>query len=143
MTPRQIELVQESFTKVLPIAPAAAEIFYARLFEIDPALRGLFKGDMKEQGRMLMMMIAGAVRGLSNPPALIPVLKGLGARHLGYGVEERHYDTVGTALIWTLQKGLGDAFTDEVCESWVAAYQLLAGVMQQGAREALQMKKAA
>jgi hemoglobin-like flavoprotein len=136
MTPRQVELVQESFTQVLPIAPQAAELFYGRLFEIDPSLRSLFKGDMKEQGRMLMMMIAGAVRGLSNPPALIPVLKDLGARHLGYGVEDRHYDTVGEALIWTLQKGLGEAFTDEVCESWAQAYQLLSGVMQQGAREA-------
>ena len=91
---------------------------------------------------MLMMMIAGAVRGLSNPPALIPVLKDLGARHVGYGVRERHYDTVGQALIWTLQKGLGEAFTDELCEAWVTAYQLLAGVMQQGAREA-QLKQAA
>lgn len=142
MTPRQIELVQESFTKVLPIAPAAAELFYGRLFELDPALRPLFKRDMKEQGRMLMMMIAGAVRGLSNPPALIPVLKDLGARHVGYGVQERHYDTVGQALIWTLQKGLGEGSTDELCEAWVAAYQLLAGVMQQGARE-VALKKAA
>lgn len=142
MTPNQVQLVQESFLKVMPIAPQAAELFYGRLFESDPSLRSLFKGDMKEQGRMLMMMIAGAVRGLSNPPALIPVLKDLGARHVGYGVQERHYDTVGQALIWTLQKGLGDAFTDELCEAWVAAYQLLAGVMQQGARE-VQLKQAA
>ena len=65
MTPNQVKLVQQSFTKVLPIAPTAAQMFYARLFEIDPSLKLLFKGDMKEQGRMLMMMIAGAVRGLS------------------------------------------------------------------------------
>jgi hemoglobin-like flavoprotein len=142
MTPRQVELVQESFTKVMPIAPAAAQMFYDKLFEIDPSLKLLFKGDMKEQGRMLMMMIAGAVRGLSNPPALIPVLKGLGARHVGYGVRDHHYDTVGNALIWTLQTGLGQDFTDAVCEAWVEAYKLLAGVMQQGAREA-QLQKAA
>jgi nitric oxide dioxygenase len=142
MTPRQVELVQESFVKVLPIAPQAAALFYGRLFEVDPALRKLFKGDMKEQGRMLMAMIGGAVRGLANPPALIPVLKNLGARHVGYGVQERHYDTVGEALIWTLQKGLGDAFDDELCEAWVAAYGLLAGVMQQGARE-VEFKQAA
>jgi hemoglobin-like flavoprotein len=142
MTPRQVELVQESFTKVLPIAPAAAQMFYAKLFEIDPSLKMLFKGDMKEQGRMLMMMIAGAVRGLSNPATLVPVLKGLGARHVNYGVRDHHYDTVGNALIWTLQKGLGELFTDELCEAWVAAYQLLAGVMQEGAREA-QLPKAA
>jgi hemoglobin-like flavoprotein len=142
MTPRQVELVQESFTKVLPIAPAAAQMFYAKLFEIDPSLKMLFKGDMQEQGRMLMMMIAGAVRGLSNPATLVPVLKGLGARHVNYGVRDHHYDTVGNALIWTLQKGLGELFTDELCEAWVAAYQLLAGVMQEGAREA-QLPKAA
>jgi hemoglobin-like flavoprotein len=142
MTPNQVKLVQQSFTKVLPIAPTAAQMFYARLFEIDPSLKLLFKGDMKEQGRMLMMMIAGAVRGLSNPPALIPVLKDLGARHVGYGVHDHHYDTVGNALIWTLQAGLGEDFTDEVCDAWVEAYKLLAGVMQQGAREA-QLPKAA
>lgn len=142
MTPRQVELVQESFAKVQPIAAQAAEMFYGRLFEIDPNLKRLFKGDMKEQGRMLMAMIGAAVRGLANPPALIPTLKSLGARHVGYGVEEHHYDTVGNALIWTLQKGLGEAFTDELCESWVAAYQLLAGVMQEGARE-VQLARAA
>lgn len=142
MTPRQIELVQESFTKVLPIAPAAAQMFYERLFALDPTLRPLFKGNLKDQGRMLMMMIAGAVRGLSNPPALVPVLKDLGARHVGYGVTEQHYDTVGSALIWTLQEGLGQEFSDEVCEAWVQAYQLLSSVMQQGAREAQLLKAA-
>lgn len=142
MTPRQIELVQESFTKVLPIAPAAAQMFYERLFALDPTLRPLFKGNLKDQGRMLMMMIAGAVRGLSNPPALVPVLKDLGARHVGYGVKEQHYDTVGSALIWTLQEGLGQEFSDEVCEAWVQAYQLLSSVMQQGAREAQLLKAA-
>ena len=142
MTPRQIELVQESFTKVLPIAPAAAQMFYERLFALDPTLRPLFKGNLKDQGRMLMMMIAGAVRGLSNPPALVPVLKDLGARHVGYGVKEQHYDTVGSALIWTLQEGLGQEFSDEVCEAWVQAYQLLSSGMQQGAREAQLLKAA-
>lgn len=142
MTPHQVQIVQESFVKVLPIAPAAAELFYARLFEIDPNLKRLFKKDMKEQGRMLMAMIGGAVRGLDNPAPLIPVLKDLGARHVGYGVEEHHYDTVGEALIWTLQKGLGEAFTDELCDAWVAAYQLLASVMQQGARD-VQLAQAA
>jgi len=142
VTPRQVELVQESFTKVMPIAPAAAQMFYEKLFEIDPSLKLLFKGDMKEQGRMLMMMIAGAVRGLSNPPALIPVLKDLGARHVGYGVRDHHYDTVGNALIWRLQAGQHQDFTDEMGEDWVEAYKLLAGVMQQGARE-VQLPKAA
>ena len=135
MEPKQIELVQESFRKVLPIAEIAADMFYARLFELDPSLRKLFKGDMKRQGGMLMSMIASAVRGLKDPNALIPVLTALGRRHVGYGVMDAHYATVAEALLWTLEKGLGEDFTDETRKAWAAAYMLMATVMQQGARE--------
>jgi hemoglobin-like flavoprotein len=135
MTPKQIELVQESFRKVLPIAEIAADMFYARLFELDPSLRKLFKGDMKKQGGMLMSMIASAVRGLKDPNALIPVLTALGRRHVGYGVADAHYTTVAEALLWTLEKGLGEDFNDETRKAWAAAYMLMATVMQQGARE--------
>jgi hemoglobin-like flavoprotein len=135
MNSQQITLVQESFRKVLPIAETAATIFYARLFELDPSLRKLFTGDMKRQGMMLMSMIASAVRGLSDPNALIPVLTMLGRRHSGYGVVDAHYATVAEALLWTLERGLGDDFTPETREAWVAAYTLMASVMQQGARE--------
>src|SRR6185295_4583109 len=109
--------------------------FYARLFELDPSLRRLFKGDMKRQGGMLMSMIGSAVRGLSNPNALIPVLTALGRRHAGYGVMDAHYTTVAEALLWTLEQGLGDAFDAEMRAAWTAAYMLMASVMQQGARE--------
>ena len=136
MTPKQIDLVQESFGKVLPIAEIAADMFYARLFELDPALRKLFKGDMKKQGGMLMSMIASAVRGLKDPNALIPVLTALGRRHAGYGVMDAHYTTVAEALLWTLEKGLGEQFDDETRKAWAAAYMLMATVMQQGARDA-------
>ena len=135
MTPKQIDLVQESFRKVLPIAEIAADMFYARLFELDPSLRKLFKGDMKRQGGMLMSMIASAVRGLKDPNALIPVLTALGRRHVGYGVMDAHYTTVAEALLWTLEKGLGEDFTQETRKAWAAAYMLMATVMQQGARE--------
>jgi hemoglobin-like flavoprotein len=135
MNSQQIALVQESFKKVVPIAETAATIFYARLFELDPSLRKLFTGDMKRQGMMLMSMIASAVRGLSDANALIPVLTGLGRRHNGYGVVDAHYTTVAEALIWTLEQGLGDDFTPETREAWVAAYTMMATVMQQGARE--------
>src|SRR5688572_24409911 len=135
MTPQQITLVQESFRKVLPIADTAASMFYARLFELDPSLKNLFKGDMKKQGMMLMSMIASAVRGLTDPNALIPVLHALGRRHSGYGVVDAHYTTVATALLWTLEKGLGDEFTAETREAWIAAYSMMASVMQQGGRE--------
>ena len=135
MTPRQIEVVQQSFQQVAPIAELAADLFYARLFELDPSLRRLFKGDMKRQGGMLMSMIGSAVRGLSNPNALIPVLTALGRRHAGYGVMDAHYTTVAEALLWTLEQGLGDAFDAEMRAAWTAAYMLMASVMQQGARE--------
>jgi hemoglobin-like flavoprotein len=135
MTPQQIQTVQSSFRKVMPIAEIAADLFYARLFELDPSLRKMFKGDMKRQGAMLMSMIASAVRGLTDHNALIPVLTALGRRHAGYGVVDAHYDTVAQALLWTLEHGLGDEFTADVRESWVAAYSLMANVMQAGARD--------
>src|SRR5512134_2890236 len=106
MTPQQIQLVQDIFRKVVPIAETSATIFYARLFELVPLLRKLFTGDMKRQGMMLMSMIASAVRGLSDPNALIPVLTALGRRHGAYGVVDAHYTTVAEGLLWTLEKGL-------------------------------------
>src|SRR5258706_6439269 len=135
MTPRQIEIVQQSFTKIAPIADIAADLFYTRLFALDPTLRALFRGNMKTQGAMLMSMIGNAVRALNNPTGLVPVLKQLGARHAGYGVNDQHYDTVGTALLWTLEQGMGDEFTPETREAWTAAYGLLASVMRLGAAE--------
>lgn len=135
MTPQQIALVQDSFRKVMPIADTAAAMFYARLFELDPSLRQLFKGDLRKQGMMLMSMIASAVRGLTDPNALIPVLHALGRRHSGYGVVDAHYTTVAAALLWTLEQGLGDAFTPETREAWISAYSLMSSVMQQGGRE--------
>jgi hemoglobin-like flavoprotein len=135
MTPQQIALVQDSFRKVLPIADTAASMFYARLFELDPSLRKLFKGDMGRQGMMLMSMIASAVRGLTQPNALIPVLHALGRRHSGYGVVDAHYTTVAEALVWTLEQGLGEEFTAETRDAWIAAYSMMASVMQQGGRE--------
>ena len=127
MTPDQISLVQKSF-EIVP-AEIAADLFYARLFELDPSLRPLFKGDMKAQGAKLMDMIAVAVRGLSNLDRIVPAVQELGVRHSGYGVTPGHYDTVGSALLWTLEKGLSEQFTDDVREAWTAAYILLSSTM--------------
>ncbi len=127
MTPNQISLVQKSFDAVP--AEIAADLFYARLFELDPSLRPLFKGDMKAQGRKLMDMIAVAVRGLNNLDTIVPAVQDLGVRHAGYGVTPDHYETVGSALLWTLDKGLGEHFTDEVREAWTEAYILLSSTM--------------
>jgi hemoglobin-like flavoprotein len=133
MTPEQTLLVQESFALVAPIADTAASLFYGRLFELDPALRPLFPGDLREQRRKLMQMIAVAVRELDAPERLLPAVRTLGRRHVGYGVRPEHYATVGAALLWTLKQGLGAAFTPEVEAAWAEAYGLLATTMQQGA----------
>ena len=135
MTNKQKLLVQDSFEKVRPIAEAAAALFYNRLFTLDPSLRALFRGDQKEQGRKLMHMIAVAVKGLDNLEQLVPAVEELGRRHSGYGVESRHYDTVGAALLWTLEAGLGADFTEEVKEAWTVVYSLLADVMQRPSRQ--------
>ncbi len=113
----QKALVQTSFAQVRPIADAAAALFYRRLFELDPTLRPLFNGDMEEQGRKLMEMIGLAVKGLDRPDTLLPALAALGRRHAGYGVSERDYETVGEALIWTLEQGLGPSFTPDIREA--------------------------
>jgi nitric oxide dioxygenase len=135
MTPHQIELVQQSFADVKPIATAAAELFYTRLFTLDPSLRSMFKSDIRQQGQMLMSMIGAAVNGLTNLDALVPVVRSLGARHVKYGVRDAHYPVVGGVLLWTLEQGLGPKFTPEVREAWAEAYGLLANTMMQGAAE--------
>lgn len=136
LSARTVELVRKSWAAVLPISDAAASLFYERLFELDPSVRPLFKNDMREQKKKLMQTISVAVDGLASVEKLIPVLKALGARHAGYMVEDRHYDTVGEALLWTLKEGLGDAFTAEVKRAWQEVYGVLARVMKQGATEA-------
>ena len=126
----QKKLVQTSFAQVRTIAETAAALFYRRLFELDPTLRPLFKGDLEEQGRKLMDMLGVAVKGLDRPEALLPALANLGRRHAGYGVKERDYETVGEALLWTLEQGLGPSFTPEVREAWATVYRLVADTMR-------------
>jgi hemoglobin-like flavoprotein len=133
MNDHTISLVKESFDLVEPIAPQAAALFYANLFDADPSLQRLFKGDMVVQGLKLMQMISLAVSKLNSPEVLMPALQHLGRRHAGYGVQDQHYDTVGTALLKTLRQGLGVAFTPEVEDAWVEVYGVMAGVMKEAA----------
>lgn len=135
MTPQQIALVRSSFAEVSPIADSAAKLFYSRLFELDPSLRPLFRNSLDAQGSKLMNMIAGAICLLDQPEKLMPVVRNLGRRHTAYGVEDQHYETVGTAVLWTLEKGLGAAFTPEVENAWIAVYGALADNMKMAANE--------
>jgi len=136
MEQRTISVVQSTWKLVEPIAPKAAELFYSNLFNADPRLRGLFRGDMVKQGERLMQMIRMAVGKLNDLDALVPVLQALGTRHKGYGVKDADYDTVGGALLKTLGQGLGAAFTAEVERAWATVYKTMATVMIEAARKA-------
>jgi len=126
-------MVQSSWDQCIPISEKAAELFYGKLFEMDPELKPLFKTDIKEQGKKLMTMITVAVRGLSDLEKIVDDVKALGVRHVRYGVKDAHYDTVGAALLWTLEQGLGEAFTSELKEAWTKVYVLLATTMKEAA----------
>ena len=129
MTPQQVKLVQESFAKVVPISETAAVLFYDRLFEIAPSVKAMFPADMTEQRKKLMAMLAVVVNGLGDLASILPAASALAKRHVGYGAKPAHYPVVGAALLWTLEKGLGDAWTPEVAEAWTAAYATLSGYM--------------
>lgn len=133
MTPDQKLLVRETWEKVKPISEQAAELFYGRLFEQYPEVKPYFKGDMTEQGRKLMAMINTAVNGLDKLEELLQPIRDMGARHVGYGVKDEDYDKVGAALLWTLEQGLGSAFTPKVKDAWTVTYTTVATVMKEGA----------
>ena len=136
MTPQQIALVQNSFKSVAPIASKAAAFFYDRLFEIAPEVRQLFPADLSGQKVKLMGILATAINNLHRLDAILPTVRRLGDRHRDYGVSAEHYATVGAALLWTLEQGLGAGFTSEVKAAWYEAYCALAEAMQQGERQA-------
>ena len=129
MTPDQVKAIQESFTKVAPISEQAAALFYGRLFEIAPAVKPLFRGDMKEQGRKLMAMLAAVVNGLGNLETILPAASALAKRHVDYGIKPADYEPVGAALLWTLERGLGEQWTPELAAAWTEAYAVLADFM--------------
>ena len=136
MTPEQKNLVQSTFAAIAPIADTAAKLFYTKLFELDPDLKPLFRGNMDEQGRKLMIIIGTAVNGLDVLDEIVPVVEDLGKRHVDYGVKDKDYNTVGTALLWTLEQGLDNKFTADVEEAWTVVYSLLADIMKTAAAKA-------
>jgi hemoglobin-like flavoprotein len=129
MNPAQVKLVQDSFAKVVPISEQAAVLFYDRLFEVAPQVKAMFPADMTEQRKKLMGTLAVVVNGLSNLGAVLPAASALAKRHVSYGAKAEHYPVVGGALLWTLEKGLGAAWTAEVADAWTAAYTTLSGYM--------------
>ncbi len=135
MNKEQIDLVRDTWAMVMPIADTAATLFYDRLFEIDPATRPLFQDDrMAEQRRKLMQTLDYLVQGLDNLEALTPAIEDLGRRHVHYGVRDAHYDSVGAALLWTLEQGLGEHWSAEAGDAWTTLYGVTASIMKRAAR---------
>jgi hemoglobin-like flavoprotein len=136
MTPRQVEVIRSTWARVEPISETAAGLFYDRLFELDPVIKRLFaRTDMAAQRRILMQTFAVIISSLDEFHTLEPVIRALGQIHAGYGVREEHYDTVAAALLWTLDRGLGDAFDDEAADAWATAYDAIASLMIEAAAE--------
>lgn len=135
MTPRQIELVENSWDFILMNTNEAGIIFYNRLFEIDPSLKSLFKEDIKSQSQKLVSLITFAVHKLSNFSEIISDVRALGMRHRTYKVKPEYYQTVGKALLSTLEKGLGDQWNRETKEAWATLYDTLSQIMIEASRE--------
>jgi nitric oxide dioxygenase len=137
MTPEQAQIVVSTWKKVEPIAETAAGLFYGRLFELDPGLRPMFSADLTEQKKKLMLTLNFAVGSLNRPDTLLPAVRQLGKRHAGYGVKDEHFATVGAALLWTLEQGLGPDWNDEAAAAWAAVYGIVAGTMKEAMNEAV------
>jgi len=142
MTPAKVQLVQESFKKIVPIAAAAADLFYERLFTIAPEVRSLFPQDLSQQKKKLMQMLATAVANLHQVQNILPAVEALGRRHAGYGVTDKDYEIVREALLWTLEQGLGNDFTPPVKEAWTETYLTVSWVMKNAAATAVVMEAA-
>ena len=133
VTPEEVSLVQSSWAKVEPISETAADLFYGKLFELDPSLKELFPDDMVEQKKKLMQTLAVCVNGLNDLGEIVPAVQALGKRHSNYRVKEEHYATVGAALLWTLEQGLGEDFTPETESAWTTVYGVLSTTMKEAA----------
>jgi hemoglobin-like flavoprotein len=129
MTPEQVQLVQQSYKHVSPIADTAADLFYNRLFETAPQVRSLFPDDLRDQKKKLMVMIGTVVTNLHTLDIVLPAASALAKRHIGYGTQPEHYQVVGAALLWTLEKGLGAAWTPDLAAAWTSAYTTLSDYM--------------
>jgi hemoglobin-like flavoprotein len=143
MLARQKKLIQDTWKQVVPVADQAAAIFYQRLFEIDPSTRVLFNTtDMVQQRKKLIQILSVAVSSLDNLGALGKTVEDLDHRHASYGVKDAHYDSVGVALLWTMEQGLGSAWTPEAAAAWKEVYGLLSSIMR-NAQQAARAKVAA
>ena len=119
MNPQAERLIRESWTQLVPIRAQAAQLFYDRLFAIDPSSKLLFDGKpMHVQHEKFLQTVDTLVQMLDYPPQIIEDLQALSKRHVGYGVVLDHYEPVGQSLLWALEQGLGDHWTPDVQRAW-------------------------
>lgn len=133
VTREQIAFVKESFESLRPIPRGVGRAFYERLFELDPSLRALFKGDLDAQGAMFVSALGLAVAGLDDTTSGERPLRDLGRRHAGYGVTEAHFATFREALVQTLRAQLGAAFSEAHAAAWQEAFDRIGSVMRDAA----------
>ncbi|WP_428356050.1 globin domain-containing protein [Methyloprofundus sp.] len=133
LTPEQIKCIRNSWRRILPIKEKFAEMFYVRLFELDPALKSLFRGRLDFQGTKLMTTLNVVVNSIEDFNAVEAMLEAMGNRHIIYGVQAAHYETVGAALLYVLEKSLGEYFNDDIEDAWVTAYSEIANTMKKTA----------
>jgi len=133
VNPAQQEIVRTTFAKLAVMPEVAGALFYQRLFDLNPELRPLFKNDMRIQGVKLMTMLAMVVYNLHEPGQVLPAIRDLGVRHVGYGVKLADYDALEDALLWALAQALGDDFTPAARDAWTVCYREFAGEMKAAA----------
>jgi len=133
MTPEQVQIIKLTFAQVMSHKDQVGRMFYDRLFAVAPETRPLFKGGIEAQSRKLMETLALAISMLRDMPRLVSTLEALAQRHVGYGVQDEHYDKVGEVLLWTLEQGLGAAFTPEASAAWTELYGAVAQIMRKAA----------
>jgi hemoglobin-like flavoprotein len=125
----EIERVRNSFDRLWPMSSRTADLFYERLFEIAPGVRPMFRPDMDEQKRKFISTLAVIVGTLDDTTRLVPLTVALARQHSDYGIQAKHYDVVGQALLWSLEQGLGQDWTPSLADSWSKAYGIVSGFM--------------
>jgi hemoglobin-like flavoprotein len=130
LTPEQKSLVKQSFESLMPVSRTAAGLFYKKLFELEPSLRHMFMGDMQAQERKFVNMLKIVVSNLDRIEQVTPAIEALGRRHAGYGVEARHYEIFGTALLWAVEQAAGPDCLSGTREAWFALYSYLTETMK-------------
>src|SRR5260370_23996008 len=129
-----IELLESSFQAIAPRGEEFVTAFYERLFAQFPQTRAFFAStDMKEQRKKLLGALALVIQNLRKPEVLTSALKGLGQRHVAYGVRPEHYPIVGAVLLETFADVLGERWTPAYHDAWAQAYEAICTIMLEGA----------